>query len=66
MCEIVDWRYSYRDDGNFLIICIKNCDTGYHSYIHCRIESEEQASQLLDFWERQFNMFFDVEYQHPN
>ena len=66
MLEIVDYRYEWTDAGNSLIICMKNCESGYLFYIHNRLYYDGQAEQILEFWENHCNSFFDIEYEHPN
>jgi hypothetical protein len=64
MLQFVDFRYDWEHSK--IIICMVNCDTGKHFYIHQTIESEQEADEIVSFWEMHTTMFYDVEYQHPN
>ena len=62
--QIVDFRFDWENCK--IIICMVNCDTGKHFYIHQHIENEQEADEIVSFWEIHTTMFYDVEYQHPN
>jgi hypothetical protein len=64
MLQFVDFRYDWEHSK--IIICMVNCDTGKHFYIHHTIESELEADEIVSFWEMHTTMFYDVEHQHPN
>jgi hypothetical protein len=64
MLMFIDFRFDWENSK--IIICMKNCETNKHFYIHERIESEEEAGNIISFWEMHCSTFFDVEFQHPN
>jgi hypothetical protein len=64
MMLIVDFRFDW--ESRKIIICMKHCESGKHFYIHQHIDSEQDADEILSWWEMHTTMFYDVEYQHPN
>lgn len=64
MLQFIDFRFDWENSK--IILCMKYCVTGQHFYIHQHIESEQEADEIVSFWEMHTTMFYDVEYQHPN
>jgi len=60
MLQIVDFRFDW--EKRKIIICMLHCDTGKHFYIHQAIESEQEADEIISFWEMQTSMFFVQHY----
>ena len=64
MLEYIDFRYDW--DKSEIIVCMRNCDTGKHFYIREKIESVQEALEIVSFWEMYAIMFIDPTFQHPN
>lgn len=64
MLMFIDFRFDWEKSE--IVICMKNCETNKHFYIHQHIESEQEADEIVSWWEIHTTMFYDVEFQHPN
>lgn len=62
--EIVDWKFIW--ERNEIILCCMFTDTRKHFYITHKIETVEEADEIISHWEISTTMFFDPEHQHPN
>ena len=62
--EIVDFKFNWENSE--IIFCCIFIDSRKHFYIHHKIESEDEADELVSHWEISTTMFFDPEHQHPN